>query len=869
MTTLLERTGETQALVTALEDARQGRGRAVLVCGEAGIGKTTLVRTYLAMARDLAHVLTGACDDLMTPRALGPLRDMGLAAGQDGPLALASATGDREAVLAALLHEMEEATHPTLLLVEDVHWADDATLDVLRLLARRLDGLRAVVVLTYRDEEVERGHPLLRVLGALGGPGTRRLALRPLTRATVTTLAEGSGLDGATLYEVTGGNPFFVSEALAAPEEHVPATVVDAVLARAHGLDADAQAALEHLAVVPTQVPLPLAETLLDDLGGLGALEEAEERGIVHLDGGALAFRHELARRAIELSLPRTRRIALNRAVVDALRAQEDADPTRIVHHAVQAGDTATVVAYARHAAREAADAGSHREALAHLGLVLTHPQLLTDTEHAHVLDEYAWELYNAHRFDSAVDAARSAVACWEQLDSPVPFANALVTLSRNLYMANRPVEAAEAVARAVGVADATEDVAVRAYAHTYHGAILTLTERSEHALVELRRAIDLAEQAGRKELVALCLNYLGCAQVDLGNPSGLDDLRASLTLAQVLDHHEYVARAWTNIAESLQRLGRFDELERCVAEGLAFTREHDFSSHTYGLTAHLAMVEAARGDWDRAEDRLREMVHAVDQPGVLGRLTLPVLGRILARRGDHTAARLLDRAWAVALDADALQALAPAGIARLEWAWLTGQPEVAQPQVDVLLTRTAVRGAERYRGELLRYLARTGREVGPFAGCPEEYAAGLAGDTAAAAAAWQVRGDPYERALELAESDDPVAALDGLALLDGLGATAAATLVRRRLKGMGVTRLPRGPLPATRANPAGLTERQLDVLGLLAEGLTNTEIAQRLVLSTRTVDHHVSAVLMKLGVSTRQEAVRAAAGLATESSAR
>jgi DNA-binding CsgD family transcriptional regulator len=204
------------------------------------------------------------------------------------------------------------------------------------------------------------------------------------------------------------------------------------------------------------------------------------------------------------------------------------------------------------------------------------------------------------------------------------------------------------------------------------------------------------------------------------------------------------------------------------------------------------------------------------------------------------------------------VQSIALAGIARVEWAWLTGDHPAALALAEVPLERTAASGAERYRGELLRFLARCGHPARVFAGCPREYALGIEGDWRGAAEAWRSLGAPYEEALELAASGRRAEMLRALAVLDQLGAVAAGDSLRRRLKEMGVTRLPPRPLPRTRANPAGLTDRQVEVLALLAEGLTNAEIADRLVVSVRTVDHHVAAILAKLNVTSRREAARA-----------
>jgi DNA-binding CsgD family transcriptional regulator len=244
----------------------------------------------------------------------------------------------------------------------------------------------------------------------------------------------------------------------------------------------------------------------------------------------------------------------------------------------------------------------------------------------------------------------------------------------------------------------------------------------------------------------------------------------------------------------------------------------------------------------------------------VLASFGLSALGRLLARKGDPAAGPLLERAWRTARRTNSVQAIALAGIARVESAWLAGDQRAAAELAHVPLERTAGRGAQRYRGELLRYLARCGHRVDAPDGCPPEFALGIEGDWAGAAALWRALGAPYEHALELAASERQPELLEALAELDRLGAVAAATLVRRDLRRMGVTRRPRRPRRRTRANPAGLTDRQLEVLALVADGLTNAEIADQLVVSVRTVDHHVAAILAKLNVGSRREAARAAA---------
>jgi DNA-binding CsgD family transcriptional regulator/tetratricopeptide (TPR) repeat protein len=870
---LLEREPALDALQAAVTEAAAGHGSIVLMIGEAGIGKTSVIRAFLGTLDQHVRVLHGTCDDLLAPETLGPLRDA--ARGSRGPLERAlAAPRPGQAIFGAIVEELTGAT-PTVVVVEDVHWADDATLDVLRYTARRLAGLRAVLVLTFRDDAVDAAHPLQHLLGALAGAPVRRLSLPPLSEDAVGMLCTATDRDGAAVYGLTGGNPFYVTEALAAPPDAVPPTITATVLARLCRLSPDCRLALEQISVAPTRVSLELLEELL---GGLvDALAEAEEQRIIEVGVDGIAFRHELARRAVERSLPAIRRRALNREMVRALRVrcQQDRgqrglgqpDLARLVHHAVAAADAATVAEYAPRAGLEAARAGSHRQALAHYEAALRHADLLDARERAQVLDAYAGELSNAHRLADAVAAGREAVARYQELDDPVALGEALLRLSRHVYMAGGMDEAEQAVDHAVQVLTPAGCPQALVQASAYRGAVLALTDRPEDAVTTLERVRHCATDSNRPDLVALCLNYLGVAGADLGQPAAVEHLRGSLVMARKAGLDEHAARAYTILGEILYRLGRYGELAECLDAGLAFTRERGFWPHVYHLEVHRCLLLVRQGAWSAAEDGLRELIGGTEDPGMLYVYSASALGRLLARRGDPDAEQLLTTSWQRAVAQRSLLGLSHAGIALTEWAWLTGRSDRARAVHDVLLPRTQRPGAAPLRGELLRYLIRAGLirtdsrtdSSTDFAGCPQAYAAGLRGDWRAAADGWGRIGDPYERALELADSGEPEPTLEALRVLDGFDASAVAGLVRRRLHDMGMRRVPRGPQPATRANPAGLTARQIDVLGLIEQRMTNAEIAQRLVLSVRTVEHHVSAILAKLGAQSRAEAASTA----------
>lgn len=844
---LLERETQLRTLATAVEAARAGRSSALLVSGEAGIGKTTLIRAFVE--RTSARVLLGGCDDLRTSRTLGPLRDAALGSG--GPLeqALAAGTGG-DAVFDALATELS-GTEPTVLVVEDIHWADDATIDVLRFLGRRLDRLRTVLVLTFRDDALDGGHPVRQLLSTVAPGSVARLALAPLSPAAVGTLAEHSEWPAAELYELTRGNPFYVTEAVAAPADVVPASVVDAVRSRLHRLDAEGVAVVEQLSVIPSAIDLSLADALVGDRWD--RLTDAEEAGVLELRerswGPAIVFRHEIARRAVESSLPQTRRRTLNRAVVDALLAAgREPDLAGLVHHAAEAGDGNTLLKYAPLAGAQASVAGSHRQALAHYEGALPYADRLAVAERAELVDAYAWELHIAHRNGEAVRAAGEAVELRGEVGEPVPLVETLVRQSRLLFVAGDTAGAMAAVARAIAVARPTGSVSALAVAESYRGAMLTLTMDAERAMPILEDARRLAGDAGRTDLTALCLNYLGIARCDLGDRSGLLCLRDSLAMATGNGDHESTARAYTNLVEVLYRYGDHDEMSAVLDDGLTFMAERGFWSHAYNLEVHTALLLTRRGDHVGAEDVLRALFEGVDDPGMLYVYSAPALGRLLARRGDPEAGPLLAAAWQRACRQRSMPGYAYAATAYAEWAWLQDRRDVATTIADVLRHRPLPPGATRLRAELGRYLARAGAGGRlPSDGCTDR-TDGLEGD-----------GDPYERAVALADSGEAELMLAALRGLDALGAAATASLVRHRLRLLGVQHIPRGARPSTRTNPAGLTTRQVEVLELLASGLTNAEIAQRLVVSVRTVDHHVSAVLAKLGTDSRRRAAAVA----------
>ncbi|HTW00060.1 MAG TPA: AAA family ATPase [Streptosporangiaceae bacterium] len=867
---ILERDGELSALTEAVQAAAGGDGSVVLVFGEAGIGKSSLVDALRGQLPAEGRMFVGYCDDLATPRTLGPFRDLVGTVGAELSRAVRDG-GDRDRLLTALRAELDWPAHPAVLVIEDVHWADDATLDALRYLIRRIADLPAVLVLTYRDDELSREHALQGLLGqASRSDQVRRLPLRRLSADAVRRLSAGSPVSSAVIYAQTAGNPFFVQELLAAAEEErVPPSIADAVLARVRRLDPGTQDVLEQLAVVPATIERWLADALVPALvpDATAALAAAEQRGLLSVSARGISFRHELTRRAIAGAVPAARLMALNQRVLAVLVKRDGADVSQVVHHAAEAGDVDAIVTYGPAAARDAARAGAHREAVAHYALVLEHADRFTAAEQAELLENYGIESYTIGVAEQAVRAQREAVGLFRSLGDMRALATSLRWLSRTYWWDGDRGSAEQAGREAVDAAERSGDNRLLALALSNQSQLAMLAPRPHEAITVGERAASLARQAGDSAITSHALTNIGTSQLDLGDPAGEQALAEALRIALEADDIEDACRAYANLGWSYLDWFRLEEAGRLLADGVTLAEKFEFLGFLSYYLIQRARLAFAHGNWDEAV-RLAEAGLDAHMPTRCTALTL--LGRIAVRRGQPGAAELLAGAWEVAAGVNELQRSGPLVAGRAEEAWLRGDLAAVRDIAGPVHARAVRMRIAVYQAELGYWLSRAGGPARPEPARPSRSQPALvhpytlmeAGRWREAAAAWGAAGCPYEQALALAESAEPEDLLSALAIADRLGARPLAGRVRARLRDLGVTRIPRGPADDTRANPAGLTARQVDVLRLLARGYTNAQIAGELVVSARTVDSHVAAVLGKLGVPDRRAAAARAAEL-------
>jgi DNA-binding CsgD family transcriptional regulator len=849
---LLERASQIQALNSALSQvkAREGQGCVALVYGEAGIGKTTLVEHFLNEHETKWRILQGACDSLFTPRPLGPLHDIANQT-QGQLLHLLEAESKRTAIFSACLNELKEQA--TIFVIEDVHWADEATLDLLKYLGRRIRQTVSLMILTYRDDEIGADHPLRILLGDLASShALHRISVTHLSKDAVHELAKDRKVDSVELHRLTNGNPFYVTEVLAI-ESGIPETVRDAVLARAARLSAAARGVLEAAAVIGSRAEAWLLSKIMG--AKFASVEECLAKGMLQSQGEYYAFRHELARQTILESISPQSKIELHRMALNALKESSETrnDFARLADHAEGTKDAEAVLEYAPAAARRASALGAHRQASAHYRTALQHANLLSAEERAELLDQFSNECDLTNQMAEAKQAQQEALRLWQELGQREKEGRALRRLSEIVMRLDQKSEMDHYAGEAIRVLETLPPSKELAMAYSHKSRIHMIVYQVSETYHWGKRAMELADQLDDVKTLIHVLTNIGIVELwHNQRVEGQMKLEQSLRLSLEHDYHHHAARAFSSLADLIT----FFDYETGLAyvnEGLDYCVRHDLDNWQMGLLSFRAQANLKQGRWAEAELDISAAQEIRGEVEMRSRLDLLLL-RLQIRRGDHLSPQALDKLRRIALHAVFHEVVYPIAELLAELSWLQSDLARCRVEAEPVFQTACALNVPLFIGQLGYWMWRAGAITEPPANAAEPYATQIRGDWRKAASMWESYGCPYEQGMALMDGDE-AAQLAALEIFERLGAQPIIEILKRQMRARGI-RIPRGPRPATRENPFGLTAREVEVLSCLIEGLSNNAIGKKLSLSTRTVEHHIASILQKMQVQSRSEAV-------------
>ena len=477
----------------------------------------------------------------------------------------------------------------------------------------------------------------------------------------------------------------------------------------------------------------------------------------------------------------------------------------------------------------------------------------------ADLLERRAYACYLTGQFAGALEAEQRALECHRTLRDRLREGDSLRSLSRLLRYVGRTAEAAVVGQEAVAVLEPLKpghELAM-AYCHVCH--IFIWAEDAEGAVSWAQRALDLAEQLGDVEARVYSHINLGYIDYLAGRPEGNPTLERALKQAQDAGLDEHAGRAFVGLTWYAPRRKWYRLADRYIDSGLDYCTERGLDLWRLYLLAYMARRDLDLGRWDAAVESAGLVIRDPRSTPVPRIVALAVLGLVRARRGEPGCWEPLDEAWALAEPTGELQRIEPVAVARAEAAWLEGRQQAVADATSAAMDLAERRQATWVVGTLACWRWRAGLEQPVAEGADDPYTLQVAGEWQRAADLLNQLDCSYDSALALAGGDSDEARRRALEEFQRLGAVATARTVAQRLRERGARGLPRGPRPATRKNPANLTERELEILRLITDGLRNREIAGRLFLSEKTVDHHVSAILAKLDVRSRGDAMRRA----------
>ena len=723
----------------------------------------------------------------------------------------------RTELFTKFVQELTNKNRPVVLVFEDIHWADEATLDFVKFFARRISRIKCMFILTYRDDEINQHHPLRNVLGDLAPDTFTRIQLSPLSRQAVYKLADEKGYDAENVYSISGGNPFYVNEILASYSPGVPDNIKDAVLSVYNRQQGATKDVWQILSVIPEGLELNRLAKI--DNSWDEAIEHCFAVKILIIKNDKIIFKHELYRRTIENSLSPFKRVALNKKLLELFlnSFEEEGEIERIVHYAKNANENNLVVKYAPLAAKQAASVGAHIEA-SKLFLTAIEYSEGNDTDQlVEFYEAYAYECYLTNQIKEAIIYQGKALKIWQEKKEIEQAGNSLRFLSRLWWFDGNREEAEKYAKQAIEILRSQPSSKAKAMAFSNMSQLKMFSEETAECVEWGNMAIEIAKEIKDDEILCHALNNVGSSQWKVQSPeeTGKKLLMESLDIALKNSFHEHAARAYSNIIYNCVEFKEYDLAKQFLQEGINYCEERDLdSSNNYKLSLK-SKVLLETGDWNGADSIAKNLLQNPGQPGTIKIGCLVILATIKIRRGEPDALFHLQEAKTLAFKTKEHQRIIPAMIAFFEYEWLTAKNIIAEEELKVCIDLIKKVDNIFLNSEFAFWLQKARKHEISLPELYEPYKLLKAGNAGMAAEFWENTGCPFEKAFALFEGNEDDKR-NALSIFQQLGADAVYQKIKMEMRSSGIKKIPRGLRESTKTNPAQLTNRELDVLQLL-----------------------------------------------------